>query len=423
MNEIFFIKKSIKLIEKKTQWGDYHSWSNYHFNKLCVDIQAKTNDKISVSTLKRYFGKKKTPGKNYNPQIFTKDTIARFLDYNNWEDFKTKNQIPEDTDENNRTSAIDNDSSNKKMYRISGISFILILSGFFTGYLLWRNKKTEVVFYSHQPTGLVPYTAKFHYDISGVKDTVYIDFGNNNTPIVLPKNNHVVTDYYKAAGRPVVKIYTKEKLLDSAVIHNISKKWQCGFSKNDSIVTYRPFENQQILLQNKRLFVPRDSAEKLTGELQDYFIEYRFTDTFDVVVDNMNFETVVKNCPRDGGRRCYDIEIILLGQYSKLQVRFLEPGCYRYVRLQFGEKHYFGRFTDLSQFSRDVTQWRKISIQVKQQQAKVFFEGEEIFNQDYNRAVGELKGIIYRFYGTGSVKNCKITGPNRLIFHDNFQIE
>ena len=115
---------------------------------------------------------------------------------------------------------------------------------------------------------------------------------------------------------------------------------------------------------------------------------------------------------------CNDIEIVLKGEYHDFIIRFLEPGCFRYARFFVGEKHFYGRFDNLSEFARNVSGWSDIKIDISGMEAKIYFQGKLLHSEPYTVRMGNLKGIIYRFYGDGSVdylnlksgRRCYITG-------------
>ncbi|WPQ63248.1 hypothetical protein SIO70_00025 [Chitinophaga sancti] len=49
----------MSLIETRLNWGKSSEWTNYDFEKLSVAIQDKTGVTLSVTTLKRLWGKLK----------------------------------------------------------------------------------------------------------------------------------------------------------------------------------------------------------------------------------------------------------------------------------------------------------------------------------------------------------------------------
>lgn len=49
-----------RLIEERFNWGPSDEWTNFHFKELRKAIEEATGDNLSVETLKRIFGKRKS---------------------------------------------------------------------------------------------------------------------------------------------------------------------------------------------------------------------------------------------------------------------------------------------------------------------------------------------------------------------------
>src|SRR6266481_242088 len=82
-----------KLIEQSLNWGDGSIWSNDDFEQLSEKIFDKTKVKLSVSTLKRIWGKVRY--ENF-PTTATLNALTGFLGYESWRDFKQKNLIEDE---------------------------------------------------------------------------------------------------------------------------------------------------------------------------------------------------------------------------------------------------------------------------------------------------------------------------------------
>src|ERR1700749_3680397 len=78
-----------KLIEQSLNWGDSIIWGNDDFEQLSEKIFDKTKVQLSVSTLKRIWGKVRY--ENF-PTSATLNALACYLDYESWRDFRQKNQ-------------------------------------------------------------------------------------------------------------------------------------------------------------------------------------------------------------------------------------------------------------------------------------------------------------------------------------------
>jgi hypothetical protein len=89
MNTVeLWIKKTIKLYESDTGWGDSDEWTNQDFIILSEKIQERTGVVLSHMTLKRVWGKVKYESR---PATHTLNTLVQFLGYENWLHFKLQN--------------------------------------------------------------------------------------------------------------------------------------------------------------------------------------------------------------------------------------------------------------------------------------------------------------------------------------------
>jgi hypothetical protein len=174
MNDRYYIKIIIRRIEKKLNWNKVSLWTDNDFKKLSLLIYEDTAISISPQTLKRLFGKVKYKIV-YTTQPATKDALARFLDYPDWNTFVREQAHTIDNLFSFRRITSAKYLNNRIMGLLLGI--ILVISSLF---ILWGNKKKTVTFYAENVTGFTPLTVSFHYDISSFKNKkVYIDFDNS----------------------------------------------------------------------------------------------------------------------------------------------------------------------------------------------------------------------------------------------------
>jgi len=81
-----FIEKIKHLVECRLEWVGSSEWKNRDYEYLSELIFEKTRISISVSTLKRIWHNDRLR----TPHNSTLDALALFLDYENWNDFKSK---------------------------------------------------------------------------------------------------------------------------------------------------------------------------------------------------------------------------------------------------------------------------------------------------------------------------------------------
>jgi hypothetical protein len=122
-----YLKKCISLIGEKTGWGPYENWTHTHFVDLSRQIFEKSGVLVSVSSLKRIFGK---IASQHEPQRETRNALAKFLDYDDWDDFTRNNPLVFDDQKINKKRSF-------KTLLVFIIFAVLIISSLF---LLYRFK-------------------------------------------------------------------------------------------------------------------------------------------------------------------------------------------------------------------------------------------------------------------------------------------
>ena len=78
------IKHCLQTIEEKLQWGPCEQWTNYDFEKLSERIFDETKVSLSVTTLKRVWGRIKYP---HDPSLTTLNVLALFIGFPDWRAF------------------------------------------------------------------------------------------------------------------------------------------------------------------------------------------------------------------------------------------------------------------------------------------------------------------------------------------------
>jgi hypothetical protein len=163
--ENIYILKCLALIETRLNRGKSADWTSYDFEQLSEAILEATGVTLSVTTLKRIWGK--LPYNNI-PATTTLNTLAQFSGYKDWREFKGTIEAPKRT-------PVKKVSTRKWIYWVSGLfPFLIIL------YILSAGNsaanKGEYTFSSNKIISEgVPNSVVFRYDASAAgKDTVFI---------------------------------------------------------------------------------------------------------------------------------------------------------------------------------------------------------------------------------------------------------
>ncbi len=438
MDQSVYLSKCLALIEARLSWGDRNDWTNREYKKLSEQIAEASGILLSTNTLKRVFGKIKLATERYNPQEETKNALAIFIGYQHWDDFVRQHQaladgpaagpvplpgnVPGPVPEAKREGVAGAVPAWRTAWRsrrvVVPVLAVLVLMGLLSG--LHRNRNGGIPFAGKYLTGKPPLTPIFSYDLSGVEsDSVYLDVGVADTVIRLQQAAGSVTGWYQIPGHFKVQVVANGKPASGKLpVHVLSDGWVAGVSKereyNPSAFYAFPY--------NGRLYFDRVQAHAWDADTNRlYWSEWRNVRDFGVDGDNFTLETRVKNSHREGGLKCRDVLLRLFGEHEDLRVQFVQPGCFRWVAVQFSEIEKSGETEDLSAFGQETEGWATVKLAVRRKQAQVFFNDKLIYEAAYQRPVGAIKGISYKFFGTGSADYVRLyDAAGRLVYRDDF---
>jgi len=368
------------------------------------------------------------------PHVSTLNALATFLDYENWNEFKTKlkNEI--------KPAIINSNSSiNKKKVLLKPyiISFLLLIIVSFLFYSLTNSNrkriiskhlinKTDLVFTSKKTVlaGL-PNTVVFNYDLSKIAfDSAFIqqDWDKRRRRKIV-KENHFHNCIYYYPG-----FYTAKLIVDDQTI----KTFPLFIETNGWIAVYEKKYYQEVpiylknidLIKNKSLYV--SVADLKTNQIEndkDFYIAfYNARDFGNINCDNFSLETEVKNNPKDGGLTCGYTSISIQGKDGMMTAKFSEKGCTSEVFINFGNVYLAGSKNDLSAFGTDLLNWRNIKYKVVNKQVKILIDNKEIYQLKYDKEIGKLTSISFHFYGCGAVRMVKLFDKdNKVVYDDDFK--
>jgi len=425
-----YIEKCKHLIECRLEWVANTEWKNRDYEYLSELIYDKTKISISISTLKRIW----INNQMRIPHVSTLNALATFLDYENWNEFKTKlkNEI--------KPAIINSNSSiNKKKVLLKPyiISFLLLIIVSFLFYSLTNSNrkriiskhlinKTDLVFTSKKTVlaGL-PNTVVFNYDLSKIAfDSAFIqqDWDKRRRRKIV-KENHFHNCIYYYPG-----FYTAKLIVDDQTI----KTFPLFIETNGWIAVYEKKYYQEVpiylknidLIKNKSLYV--SVADLKTNQIEndkDFYIAfYNARDFGNINCDNFSLETEVKNNPKDGGLTCGYTSISIQGKDGMMTAKFSEKGCTSEVFINFGNVYLAGSKNDLSAFGTDLLNWRNIKYKVVNKQVKILIDNKEIYQLKYDKEIGKLTSISFHFYGCGAVRMVKLFDKdNKVVYDDDFK--
>jgi PKD repeat protein len=411
------LERCLVEVERKFNRGPRKEWTDYNFKKLQNCIYESSGISISTHTLKRFFGKIKYKTE-YSPQEATKDALAKYLEFDSWDDLIKEYQIePESEIVPFDPPAIIPAPKKKKVLRklhiIPVVIFLaLVVTGgiLFTIYKINSRKFPEFTFNVRNAVGTVPNTVTFNFDVSNLRPVVpVIDFGFTHPYLsreylIVDRDTGSLNHAYQIPGIYKASLKYRNITADSAIIVAKSKGW-VGFIHKEETRDYHWLTNMvEKLSFNSNLTLSRSDVIKFGGDTTGvYLTSFRNIREFGIPGDNFKLDSRVMNSESTGGITCFDVNLYIHCEYTYHQIRLVEKGCHRWCRIKFGEILLDGSTHNLSALSTDLNDWNYIDIQVVNKNVVVKIDDNEVFRATYTHDSGNIFGIEYKFKGSGMV--------------------
>ncbi|MEO6166398.1 MAG: hypothetical protein ABIO46_12700 [Chitinophagales bacterium] len=459
--EDIFLMECRSQIEVRLSWGTTDLWTNHDFELLSDEIQKVTGTVLSVTTLKRIWGKVKYESK---PAVVTLNTLAQFIGFENWRDFiqhqpslngnghlypgrilTGSNPAEEGNaetfpyakfhspDKHQASGSIAKltrlFSVNKKRVLFSIVIFLLLIS---ITVLYFSNSgerativnPSEFSFSSKKIVASgIPNSVVFDYDASAAaeSDSIAIQqsWDPNLSQMVSSKDRQHTSIYYYPGFFEAKLLVNKTVIKEHPLL--ISTNGWLPLVEEQPVPVY--FTEADIS-QNGFMQLP---VEKLSAGgilLQpeapwtDYFNVREFND---LKADNFIFETELRNDYAFGTAVCRHTEIMLLTEGSAIIIPLSVKGCTSDLKLYFADHQEDGKKQDLSALGCDIANWVKVRCEVKNKTGNIFINNQLAFTTNFESPATKITGIVYRFRGSGSVRSVMLSNIEGIIsYQENF---
>ncbi|MDN5203738.1 hypothetical protein QQ008_20275 [Fulvivirgaceae bacterium BMA10] len=424
-NDLLYLQHCRKLIEEKLGWGNSEDWSSQDFATLSEKILSETGTNLSDTTLKRIWGRVKYDN---IPQTHTLNTLAIFLGYETWRDFKlAHNQLRGDLD----TKTIPEERRSKwpKRKILVPILFVVVVIGTISLFVFQKenikipkDQKGKASFSSDPVTLGIPNTVVFHYDISElpVQNAFIQQYWDPKKRFRIFKERKEAASIYYYPGYFRAKLIVNSQLIREHDLYIKSDGWMATIQR-DSIPRYiLPNE----LIGTGHLGVTEEVLEEINNDPREdpYWLSYHYVDDFNGLQSaNFTLETAIKNTYRNGKSICQLSEIVILCTDGVIIIPMTIPGCVGNTRIMVHDVYMKGEDYDLSALGVDFSDWQHLKCQVKEKQVKLFINNNLAFTIDYQDDAGEVVGMRYKFKGSGMVDYARLYNEkDELVFGEKF---
>lgn len=451
----YYIRLCLQQVETKLKRGDSAEWTTYDFDRLSVEIQEATGVSLSVTTLKRLWGKLSY---QHMPAMTTLNTIARFAGYDDWRDFKqqsaegvpsaapplheghraAENHLPERhpvaadplpeespamagrlPEEKSKSGHLTVQDKKRKWYVLFAAQLLIVICALF----LWGKqpaKKVNAAAYQFSSNKMVsegvPNSVIFQYDASAAgDDTVYIaQTWDTSRKVAVPKDKHQYSAIYYVPGYFNAKLMVGPQIVKTHDLLITSGGWVALSESDAPVPVYfkkEAFQRDSILsvdvpLLQQHFLYDRPSPAKIR------FVNVQ--DMGSLQNDHFIFETMVKNPKNDKSAACQLVQILLLCKDDVIVVPLCPKGCVGDLQL-YGRGHgVSSREADLSGFGCDLDNWVPLRVEGKGRQLRFLVNGKLACVLDCPNAPAGIVGLQYRFFGPGAIKNTRFIQDDKI---------
>lgn len=413
------ISKLKSRIEKQLHWGESSSWGNYDFEKLSEQIVEKTGVSLSISTLKRIFGKV-----NYKsePSLTTLNALAQFLNYTDWRDFLSKNTetiAPLESEEKNipiPPPIAASSSWNRQRWAL--LVLIGVSLGIFSFLFLSSKPKYHPEDFSFSSKTILtqglPNSVVFDFDASNAnpQDSVFISQSwDVRRKVWVNKNDKRHSSIYYYPGYFRAKLMIGKEIIKEHDIQIKTDGW-LGVVEADWGIEPLYFKQSEILT-SQMVEVNKELLTRYNLPLSPTPPKIRFFNQKDikgVMTDNFTFETELKSGFAEGVNSCQKVTVLLQSKNDILIAPIVSKGCVGDISLAT-----FGHYTesqkaDLSGFGCNPSEWTKLRIECKKGLMKLYVNNKLAYTTQIANQATEIVGVQYRFNGMGAVRNTWLQG-------------
>ncbi len=401
-------------VEQQLNWGDSSSWTNSDFELLSDKIFEKTQVRLSISTLKRIWGKVKYEN---SPTAVTLNALANFLNYPSWRDFEAAEGkvVYQSSEVPASPVSASKPSGRKPFVRILTMAAVVIAC-MLVVVLLVKGRTPHVLnaslakFKSHEVTDDLPNSVIFDYDVSALRpDSVFIqqNWDPRRREKVSPQGKQHTSVYY-APGYFEAKLIVNDSIVKEDIVFIKTTGWK-AIVDNKPIPIYLSDEN--IRSGNKLIITSEILREKLgTPVFNEKVVTLHNIRDYGVEGSSFDFEATLRNASLPEESVCRRVYTTILTTNGIIVIPLSTRGCISELGYMTGEGSRSGKENDLSAFGCDFRQLEKLQISTHRDTLKVHLNDKTILTERQGSPLGTIVGIRFAFEGAGEVGYVKLNG-------------
>jgi hypothetical protein len=405
-------------IEQILNWGDSSLWTNSDFELLSDKIFEKTAVRLSISTLKRIWGKVKYDN---SPTAATLNALASFLDYASWRDFESEQTKTAHV----QTSAVQSEAvehvkpvpAKPRRWMVRAFTMIAVIAASVVIVLLLVKGRSPhrfdpalAEFKHREVTDDLPNSVVFDYDVSAYNaDSAFIQ--QNWDPMrreKVPLDRKQHTSIYYEPGYFMAKLIVNDTIVKEDVVWIKTKGWK-GILMTDKTPIY--VSEADIKQGDRMVFTADLLREKWESPLfTGKEASFQNVRSFDVDVSAFEFESLLRNASTPEECVCRRVIVTLLTSEMAIIVPMSTKGCSSELGILTTNGWKSGKENDLSAFGCEFKNMEKLNIGIKDSILNVSINDKVVFTEKEMHPDGKIVGVRVSFEGAGEMQYAKLNG-------------
>lgn len=412
--EVLYLSHWRNLTEQSLGWGNSAVWTDYDFEKLSELILAQTGVRLSISTLKRIWGRVRYES---SPTVSTLNALAAFAGYEDWRAFKKAIPQPEEA-----LPPVTKSRGNP----IKIIAALILILPFITVIIFGKtdrkalHSEDKIKFVSRVITEGLPNSVVFDYDAGSSADSVYLQqsWDPERTEKIAPASKQHTSIYYYP-GYFNAKLVVNGKVKNETPVYIQTKGW-VGTVDIKPVPVYL---NKVKIHMDGALGITAKSLIQITGSpvFNELWTEFYNVREFDGLNGNdFSLETTLRNTSLMEQSSCRRAMIYIFGKNNTIIIPLADKGCTSALDVYTSSAWIHGKDYDLSGFGCDFSRDQHLTCKVSDRQLNVLLNGTIILAKPITQTIGKIMGLCIGFEGAGEIRNVKLSNSMKTVYQEKF---
>lgn len=404
----------IRIIEEKLGWGPASTWKSDDFDALQQAIFEKTGVSLSISTLRRLWGRAAYMNL---PSAATLNCIARFAGFENWREY-LKLQTIKDSPPLKRNRPVGRKRLLKPLIWITAaILVVTVLGGIVIKQSSEKSNSVDYTFSSKVLAKGVPNSVVFTYDAtSASSDSIYIQQSwDNRRRESVEKRLHTHTSIYYEPGFFKAKLLAGNQIVKEHALLIPTEGWLGSIDQQPVPIYLQPadFLSDTMLHLSPATITRKNIALEPLPPVVKFYQVGAFAP---VATHNFSFSATVRNDLATGAGACQLTSIVLMTDDNPIIIPLSAKGCTSELNLLSGDVMISGKKNDLSCFGVDLKEWVKVSCKGVDNKLQYFVNDQFVYDSPLPYRSIHIVGMAYVFHGSGAVKDVLLEDGNKTVF-------